>query len=141
MLKIHFRRGQIPREQGVTIAPFSAFHLKTFTSVHGSTSKEEGIVTVDVTVVFQFDPRGRVLLKSLKLNGFVSQVRIVSDQTDDHSSRSLAKEQIILLETRQTLGNVVRLHITAFQRVKGGLWTLPDIMAMCCKRTESLIFT
>ena len=48
-------RGQIPREQGVTIALFSKFHLKAFTSVHSSTSKEEENVTVDVTVVFQFD--------------------------------------------------------------------------------------
>ena len=95
--------GQIPREQGVTIAPFSAFHLKTFTSVHGSTSKEEGIVTVDVTVVFQFDSWGQVLvsvhqefqrfqMKELEIKGiasFVSHVGIVSDQTNENASRYL----------------------------------------------------
>ena len=83
-------RGQIPCEQGVTIAPFSAFHLKTLTSVHGSTSKEEGIVTGDLTVVFQFDARRRVLFfvnqefqriqnKELEIKwilSFVSHVRI-----------------------------------------------------------------
>ena len=118
--------GQIPREQGVTLAPFSAFHLKTFTSVRGSTSKEEGIVTVDVTVVFQFDPCGWVLfsvhqqfqrfqMKELEIKeiaSFFSHLRIVWDQT--HASRYLAKEQIVFLETRLTLDNVVSLHITAF---------------------------
>ena len=98
--------GQIPREQDVTIAPFSAFHLKTFTSVHGSISKEEGIVTVNVTIVFQFDAWGWVLfsvhqefqrfqMKELEIEGiasFVSHVRIVSDETHDHASWYLTKE-------------------------------------------------
>ena len=43
---------QIPCEQGVAIALFYAFHLKSLTSVHSSISKDEGIVTVDMTVVF-----------------------------------------------------------------------------------------
>ena len=37
-------------EQDVTIAPFSAFHLKSLASVHDFTSKGEGIVIIDMTV-------------------------------------------------------------------------------------------
>ena len=54
---------------------------------------------------------------------FVSQIRNVSDQTRNHTSRYLAKEQIVFLEPRLTLGNVVGLHISSFHRVEGGSWT------------------